>query len=305
MNVALALGSGGARGLAHIGAIEELEQRDYHITSIAGTSMGAMIAGMYAAGRLGEAKEWFLGVTKRKMLALADFKLTTSSIVEGERVIEALKQVVPDVEMADLSIPTAMVAADIISGREVVFRSGPMFDAIRASISLPLFFRPVEHEGGLLIDGGILNPLPLDRLERTPNDLLVASDISAPAAMTTRPGLDSIVNIGDLPVARRLGDLADKVKQIEQRIRRTQQPEEIEPSADLTKSVNYLTLTDRISDMQIEQNTLLRLSLNRPDIHASMSQYAFPTTDYDRAAEIIEAGRRMMRLALDEYESRI
>ena len=121
-NVALVLGSGGARGLAHIGAIEELEARGYRITSIAGCSMGAMIAGMYAAGQLQDAKEWFLRVDQQVIMKMVDLSISRNSLVKGDRVIEELEKVVPDQQIQCLNIPCAIVAADLISADEVVFR---------------------------------------------------------------------------------------------------------------------------------------------------------------------------------------
>ena len=159
-NVALVLGSGGARGLAHIGAIEALEERGYTITSIAGCSMGSIIAGMYAAGQLKEAKEWFLSVDKQLILRMMDINLLSgNSLVKGERIIKELEKVVPDRPIESLNIPCTIVATDMIHSDEVLFCTGSLFEAVRASISIPLFFKPVQIGQQLLIDGGILNPL--------------------------------------------------------------------------------------------------------------------------------------------------
>ena len=178
-HIALVLGSGGARGLAHIGAIEALEERGYTITSIAGCSMGSIIAGMYAAGQLKEAKEWFLRVDKQLILRMMDINLLSGNgLVKGQRIIEELQTIVPDRPMEQLNIPCTIVASDIMSTEEVVFRTGSLFEAVRASISIPLFFEPVHIGKYVLIDGGILNPLPLHVVERTEGDLLVAMDIS-------------------------------------------------------------------------------------------------------------------------------
>ena len=136
-DVALVLSSGGARGLAHIGAIEVLEEEGYHITSIAGCSMGALIGGVYAAGKLEEFREWMKGIDRKRMLELTDFSLSLNHIVKGDRIIEAIMEFVPDMAIEDLPIPYCAVATDWVSGREVSFRTGSLFEAIRASISLP------------------------------------------------------------------------------------------------------------------------------------------------------------------------
>ena len=203
-NVALVLGSGGARGLAHIGAIEALEERGYTITSIAGCSMGSIIAGMYAAGQLKEAKEWFLSVDKQLILRMMDINLLSgNSLVKGERIIKELEKVVPDRPLEELNIPCTIVATDMIHSDEVVFRTGSLFEAVRASISIPLFFKPVQIGARLLIDGGILNPLPLHVIERTPGDILVAADISGKDSMPVEEVYEPIDVDGKLAEVKR------------------------------------------------------------------------------------------------------
>ena len=177
-NVALALSSGGARGLAHIGAIEELEARGYRIGSIAGCSMGALIGGVYAAGKLTEFREWMKTIDRKKMLELMDFSLSLNHLVKGNRIIEAIMEFVPDVAIEDLPIPYCAVAADLKAGKEVVFNKGSLFEAIRASISLPSFYAPVERDNMILIDGGVINPIPLNRAKRQVGDILVGIDVS-------------------------------------------------------------------------------------------------------------------------------
>ncbi|MBO7458743.1 MAG: patatin-like phospholipase family protein [Paludibacteraceae bacterium] len=303
-NVALVLGSGGARGLAHIGAIEALEERGYTITSIAGCSMGSIIAGMYAAGQLKEAKEWFLSVDKQLILRMMDINLLSgNSIVKGQRIIQELEKVVPDRPIEQLNIPCTIVASDMISTEEVVFRSGSLFEAVRASISIPLFFKPVQIGGRLLIDGGILNPLPLHAVNRTNGDILVAADISGKDAMLVSTEYEPIdvegklaeITAKGIPVPkswenqlRRLGKRVDAIR--EQRAK------------DLGRYVSFVSLLDRMSDMQIQQNTMLALRLTPPDVHAVMRQYAYNTFDFDKAEEIIADGKRLMNEALDKYE---
>ncbi|MGM9825009.1 MAG: patatin-like phospholipase family protein [Paludibacteraceae bacterium] len=301
-NVALVLGSGGARGLAHIGAIEELEARGYQITSIAGCSMGAMIAGMYAAGQLQDAKEWFLQVDQQVILKMVDLSISLNSLVKGERVIRELEKVVPDQLIQCLNIPCAIVAADLISADEVVFRSGSLFDAIRASMSIPLFFQPVQRGHKLLIDGGTLNPLPLNRVKRTKGDILVAMNISGKDSMQIKKPEPSYFAKAAELIEQRGIQLSPTLLNLKKRI--AQKEEERQENQDLRGMVNYFSLADRMSDMQIQQNTNLMLQLLPPDILATMPQYAYSTFDFDRAEEIIEQGRLLMREAIDHYENR-
>lgn len=178
--ISLVLSMGGARGIAHIGVIETLLEYGYEIASIVGSSMGAMVGAMYATGRMAECKEWLCSWDKRKMFQLADLTLSRDGLVKGDRFIRELKQIVPDVPIESLPLPYAALATDILSEQEVKFTSGNLFEAIRASISIPMVFRPVRSEGRILVDGGLLNPLPLRHAIRTPGDLLVAVDVNAP-----------------------------------------------------------------------------------------------------------------------------
>ena len=306
-NVALVLGSGGARGLAHIGAIEALEERGYTITSIAGCSMGSIIAGMYAAGQLQQAKEWFLQVDKQLIFRMVDINLLSSnSLVKGERIIRELEKIVPDRPIEQLNIPCSIVASDMISTDEVVFRTGSLFEAVRASISIPLFFKPVQIGQRLLIDGGILNPLPLHVVERQEGDILVAMDISGKDKMSMEDEIPNPIDVDSklaeltargipMPKAwenqlRQLGKRVDSIRQ--------------QRANDLGRRVNFFGLLDRMSDMQIQQNTILACRLTPPDVHAVMRQYAFTTFDFDKAEEIIAEGKRLMNEALEDFEGK-
>lgn len=177
---ALVLAGGGARGIAHIGAIEELESQGFEVHAVAGTSMGALVGGMYAAGHLEPFKEWMYTLDKYKVFGLVDFALSNEGLVKGNRVMGAMKELVPDVKIEQMSLPFAAVAADLLTGREVVLDHGGLYDAIRASISIPSVFRPIRRGSMVLIDGGTVNPLPLNRVRREPGDVLVAVDVSAP-----------------------------------------------------------------------------------------------------------------------------
>lgn len=178
--VALALAGGGARGVAHIGAIEELERQGFEIASVAGTSMGALVGGVYASGHLEAFRTWMCDLDRYRVFSLVDFALSTEGLVKGDRVIHEMQRMVPDVRIEDLPVPFAAVAADLLTGREVVLDCGGLYDAIRASISIPSVFRPVHRDGMVLVDGGTVNPLPVNRVRREAGDLLVAVDVSAP-----------------------------------------------------------------------------------------------------------------------------
>jgi NTE family protein len=177
-DVALVLSSGGPRGWAYIGAIEELESRGYNITSIAGTSIGSLVGGIYAAGKLPELKEWLFTLNTWKVFDLMDLSISMNHLVKGDKVINALKEIVPDIDIRDLKIPFRAVATDLHTGEEVVFDQGPLFEAVRASISIPSLFRPVKYGFRTLVDGGIVNTMPINRIVRHEGDILIAFDVN-------------------------------------------------------------------------------------------------------------------------------
>ncbi|MCS3050428.1 patatin-like phospholipase family protein [Parabacteroides johnsonii] len=177
--VALVLSMGGARGIAHIGVIEELLKQGFEITSIAGSSMGALVGAMYASGQMEVCKEWLYSWDKHKMWQLADISLSREGLVKGNRFIKELKEKIPDMNIENLPIPYVALATDIAHRKEVAFDKGNLHDAVRASISIPLLFYPLRKDGMVLMDGGIMNPIPLKYVKRTKNDMLIAVDVNA------------------------------------------------------------------------------------------------------------------------------
>lgn len=281
-DVALALSSGGARGLAHIGAIEELEARGYHINSIAGCSMGALIGGVYAAGKLEEFREWMKTVDKKKMLELTDFSLSLNHLVKGKRIIEAIMEFVPDVAIEDLPIPYCAVATDLKAGREVFFRKGSLFQAIRASISLPSFYEPVQRNDMILIDGGVINPIPLNRVNRKPDDILVGIDVS---------GHDYKAQ---WELQQRVKEKQKKDKSLKAHILDMLIPDNID--------FNYYTVLSRTSSLMIRQNSILMTKLMKPDMLVDIQMNQYGGFDYDKSERIITIGKAKTALAISKYE---
>ena len=278
MDIALVLSSGSARGLAHIGVIEELEAQGHRITSVAGCSMGALIGGIYAAGKLREYREWMKTIDRHKMRDLIDLSFSINHLVKGERIIEAIMQIVPDIPIEDLPIPYCAVATDWATGREVVFRQGSLFKAIRASISLPSFFSPVRRDGMILIDGGVTNPLPLNRVARREGDWLVGVDVS---------GQDYEVKN---KIQQEAAERKKKQKSLSQIIIDKLTPEHAD--------FNYFTLLSRSSSIMIRQNSRLMTELMRPDILVDIEMHNIDSFDYDKSERIIAIGRNKARQAL-------
>lgn len=282
-NVALVLSSGGARGLAHIGAIEELERAHYAITSIAGCSMGALIGGMYAAGKLGEVKRWMLSLDRKQILSLVDFSFSLNHLVKGVKVIDALKEIVPDVNIEDLPIPYTAVATDWNSGREIVFRSGSLYEAIRSSISIPLFFNPVRKADMLLVDGALVNALPLNRVVRTKGDMLVGVNVCTHNYREEQ-------FLRDVVEKKLLGKSLPA--SIVQRIMSYQEG----------MAPNYLSLLARSIAIMVEQNTRQQIAISNPHLVVEACMDRYGEFDYDKAAPICEMGAKEMRRALETYQ---
>lgn len=278
MDIALVLSSGSARGLAHIGVIEELEAQGHRITSVAGCSMGALIGGIYAAGKLREYREWMKTIDRHKMRDLIDLSFSINHLVKGERIIEAIMQIVPDIPIEDLPIPYCAVATDWATGREVVFRQGSLFKAIRASISLPSFFSPVRRDDMILIDGGVTNPLPLNRVARREGDWLVGVDVS---------GQDYEVKN---KIQQEAAERKKRQKSLSQIIIDKLTPEHAD--------FNYFTLLSRSSSIMIRQNSRLMTELMRPDILVDIEMHNIDSFDYDKSERIIAIGRNKARQAL-------
>lgn len=280
-DVALALSSGGARGLAHIGAIEELEAQGYRITSIAGCSMGALIGGVYAAGKLSEFREWMKTVDRKKMLELTDFSLSLNHIVKGNRIIEAITEFVPDMAIEELPIPYCAVATDWKAGREVVLNKGSLFEAIRASISLPSFYEPVQRDGMILIDGGVINPIPMNRVMRKEGDILVGVDVSGHDYKAQWEKMNKLTQM-------QKHDSSLKAKLLDLII-----PDNIE--------FNYYTLLSRTSSLMIRQNSILMAQLMKPEILVDIQMSRYTTFDFDKSEKLIAIGKQKTLQAINKY----
>ena len=282
-DVALALSSGGARGLAHIGAIEELESRGYRITSIAGCSMGALIGGVYAAGKLKEFREWMKTIDRKRMLELTDFSFSINHLVKGTRIIEAIMEFVPDVAIEELPLPYCAVATDLKAGREVVFDKGSLFEAIRASISLPSFYEPVRRDDMILIDGGVINPIPLNRVRRHAGDILVGIDVS---------GHDYKLQWEEM---HRLTEWQKNDKSLKAKILDKLIPDNIE--------FNYYTVLSRTSSLMIRQNSILMAKLMKPDMLVDIQMSRYGGFDYDKSEKLIAIGRQKTSQAIGKLEA--
>lgn len=318
-DVALVLSSGGPRGFAYIGAIEELISRGYNITSVAGTSIGSLIGGIFAAGKLTEFKEWLFDLDNFKLMRLLDVSISASYLLRGQKVIERIKEVVPDMNIEDLPIPYVAVATDLYSGEPVVYRQGKLFNAIRSSISIPSLFMPNKDGWRVLVDGGIVSTFPLSYVVRNGNDILVGFDVNdtdAEAIESTQRAAfeqreetqkaqnDSVTFMKDvtgdksltfMEKARMIGDEGERL------FRKTFLEEKIEDP--IGADDNYFSILTR--SFAIANHTIAKLEtkLNKPDILVKMSFDSYGAIpDYAKGSEISDKGRALMAEALDKYE---
>ena len=294
-DVALVLSSGGARGLAHIGAIEELEAQGYRIKSIVGCSIGAIIGGMYAAGKLAEYKEWMQTIDKRKILSLLDLSFSLDHLVKGNKIIEAMKEIVPDVKIEDLPIPFKAVATNWEDGEEVVFSSGSLYEAIRASISMPLFFDPVKRGGTTFVDGGIINPLPLNVCKDMPGDMVVAVNVSGTAYEESSRVQE--FKVQGKPTKTKTGTKNETKTKTQTALDFLSSLLPDEPD------VNYFTMTQRMIRLMIQKNAALNIALYKPDILVNIPMDLFGPFEFDHVDKISDYGREKMREALKNIDN--
>ena len=284
--VSLVLGSGGARGLAHIGVIHWLEENDYKIESISGCSVGAMIGGIYAAGKLDEFEQWVRALTKLDILTLLDMSWSKSGLVRGDKIINSLVELVGDQTIEELPIPFTAVAADINNEKEVWMNSGSLFDAIRASISLPLFFTPYDRKGIKLIDGGVLNPVPIAPTFSDDTEITIAVNLGGT--------LENIKTFEDRQKAptkelhtfhEKIGDyISNFQKHIEIEVREL--------------DLGVYDIANQAFDAM--QSTIARqkLAAYPPDYTIEIARNACGTLEFDRADEMIALGYKKAKECL-------
>ncbi len=277
--VSLVLGSGGARGLAHIGIIHVLEERGYEIRSIAGCSIGALIGGIYAAGKLGEYEEWVRDISKLDMVNMMDIAWEGGGLVRGDRIIQKMIDLVGNRLIEELPIRFTAVATELNSGREVWLSKGPLFDAIRSSCSLPLFFTPVKFGENLLIDGGVVNPVPIAPTFDDHTDITIAVNLGG-KPIKTESDVRALVVVEDPPKSP--GRFRQWVNRMKTRL----------PSR---KRFDVGAYDVAYMAFDAMQSTIARqkLAAYPPDLILEIPRDAARTFDVDRAADLIQLGREV------------
>ena len=307
------LGAGGARGFAHVGVIQELHARGHQVVGVAGTSMGALVGGVLAAGGLDGFTDWVRSLTRTDIVRLTDLTLGAPGLIRLQRVMRELHRFIGDIRIEDLPIPYTAVATDIDAEREVWFREGPLVAAMRASIAIPAVFTPVRIGDRLLVDGGLLNPLPMAPTMDMSGEVSIGVSLFG-----KRPGLhlglpskessdeasaddaEIATDAGQPPWAARLGhSLAESwpVRNLNKLL--TPPPPHEKVFEDWPSDVNLVDLLGRTLDLMQGRIEIARTVLNSPEVLVWVPMDACGILDFHRAEEMVELGRR---LAVAEFD---
>jgi NTE family protein len=292
--VSLVLGSGGARGLAHIGVIDYLEENGYKIRSVAGASMGALVGGIWAAGRLDDYVDWVRALTRFDVFKLLDFSFSWSGLIKGERIIDLLRELVGDRDIETLPVSFTAVATDLDSGKEVWFNQGNLFDAIRASIAIPTFFTPHHYLDRRLVDGGLVNPVPIAPTLNDVTDLTIAVNLigKASAEMETQAAPEP-------PVQERLSSYQSRIRRFIDGLYGGNE----HPAEPREEELGLFDILNRSFDTMQSTVAKLKLAAYTPDVVIEIPRNACGMLDFFRAEEMIDLGRRLSRQALEGSQS--
>jgi NTE family protein len=315
--VALALGSGGARGYAHIGAIQVLVERGYDVVSVAGTSMGALVGGLHAADRLEAYTEWVTDLTQRDVLRLLDPSIKAPGAIRADKILSRVSELLGGLRIEDLPIPYTAVATDLLARKEVWFQEGPLDAAIRASIALPSIITPVMLNGRLLADGGLMNPLPIAPTAAANADLTVGVSLSG----DVDDGLVGPSPAHESAEARPIEEWMERFRRTAAQVLdrdlvrlvagrlaggRSTTPgsasEEAEEEVFGTLPPGLRTLDVMELSLDVMQSLVARYRLAGypPDLLVTIPKNACRTLDFHKAGEMIVMGRELTEAALDQ-----
>ncbi len=290
-NVALVLSGGGARGIAHIGVIEELEKQGFKIKSISGTSMGALVGGVYAVGKMQEYKNWIFTLDKFDIFKLVDFTFSSQGLVKGDRVLNKMKEFIPDINIEDLNIHYAAIATDISRKEEVVLTKGSLYKAVRASISIPTVFTPVKTENSILVDGGVINNVPINHVKRTKDDIVIAVHVNAdiPEYMPVFPKNE---------IDKKQSLYLKRIKEFQSKLYKNL------PMGKGDK-MGYFDLINKTIALLTYQISKMAIEKYPPDILINISRRSCGTFDFYKAEELVEIGRHAATISLEEFKNEL
>lgn len=283
--IGLALGSGMARGWSHIGVINALTRMGYKFDIVAGCSIGALVGGLYLAGKMDTLEAWALGLNKMKIVSYLDLKVRSGGLIGGRKLVEEIKHYIGERKVEELPARYAAVATDLLTGHEIWIQRGGLAEAMRASFSLPGAFPPVRHDGRWLLDGALVNPVPVSTCRALGADMVIAVNINADIiGKARRPGTDIPAAAGfDLiNLIESTAELESKMSIMDNVTRRIFRRDYDGPSVFGVMTASLNIMQDRI--------TRSRLAGDPPDVHIAPRLGHIGLLEFDRAAEAIREG---------------
>ncbi len=302
-SISLALGSGGARGLAHIGVIQVLKEEGFRIGNIAGTSMGACVGGIYCAGKLDVFEDWVSKLNRRETLRLMDFTMSTQGVLKGQKVLEHLKTILGEIRIEDFDIPYTAVATDVRAKEEIWMRTGDLYTVIRASSSIPTLMMPSKLNDRLLIDGGVLNPLPLEPLMPKMTDLVVAVNINANSEDHVRSREIKLSSVNDKLQEQSEEETTAYTSRMVSTVKSwLNMSKSSEVDAVQESTLNYLGMLNKTYDFMQDRMCEQSIEIHKPDIVVNIPRSVGTTLEFYRAKEMVEEGRSAARKAIANWK---
>ncbi|MCZ8356138.1 MAG: patatin-like phospholipase family protein [Cyclobacteriaceae bacterium] len=292
--VRLALGSGGARGMAHIGVIEALHEHGFEIVEVSGSSMGAIVGGLYCAGHLDAYTKWLKSLSRLDVFKLLDFTFSSQGFVKGEKVFKAIEQLIGDHQIENFKIPFTAVATDLIHRKEIHYKQGSLFKALRASVAIPTIFTPVDDQGTQLVDGGVLNPVPVNVLKKQTEDWVVAVNISAQKPIQQK--IQSEVNKQEANKER--AAYLRMMDQFRNQILRLDSKAE-----ENVEKLGLFDILNKSYDLTQDRLTDLMFEMHQPELIVEVSRDACGVFEFYRAQEMIDLGKKAFNDALASKHS--
>ncbi len=287
-SVSLVLGSGGARGWVHLGVIDWLQDQGYQISSISGCSIGAVVGGLYAAGRYDEFKEWVFALDKKSVLSLTDIYWGSGGLIKGERVMNALKMLVGDCNIESLPIAFTAVATDLEQGQEFWFQSGDLFDAIRASVAIPNVLSPHIVGDRLFVDGGLLNPVPIAPTLSCHADLTIAVDLAAVNSFQLKRPKKEI---------KHANDLSDRVSKFISEL--------VGENAFEIETPSSLEISHRCFDIMQTAIGRMKIASHTPDVVVAFPRELAKTHEFWRGEELANIGYDTMKVTMERFNETV
>lgn len=294
--VSLVLTSGGARGLAQIGAIDALLEEGFEVRAVSGSSVGSLVGGLYTVHKLHHYKEWIQDLSKMDVFKLFDFTFSGKGFVKGERVFEVMDTIFGDSLIEDGHIPYTAVATDILTKEEVWIQKGSLFQAIRASCAIPSVVTPFNYLGRVLIDGGVINPAPFEPIAHEKNDLAIVVNVNA-----------------NLPYVSPFPTVQEQKKEQNEYLRQLAAfraswskyfPKSPVKSNAMDK-LGYMSLMNKSVELMTDRLIELSIRHHQPDIVIDISRDSSGMFEFFKAKELIAAGREAALLGVDAYRKKV